>query len=60
VDVIVRDFGKYVYDNAETIAAAAHKETGVTVYEDKVAKEKLCPVVAEATTPSRRTWTTST
>jgi succinate-semialdehyde dehydrogenase len=40
VDAIVRDFGKYVYDNAEAIAAAAHKETGLGVYEDKVAKAK--------------------
>ena len=40
VDAIVRDFGKYVYDNAETIAAGAHKETGLGVYEDKVTKAK--------------------
>src|SRR5207237_2809952 len=40
VDAIVRDFGKYVYDNAERIAAAAHEETGLGVYEDKVAKAK--------------------
>jgi succinate-semialdehyde dehydrogenase len=40
VDAIVRDFGKYVYDNAEMIAEAAHKETGLGVYEDKVAKAK--------------------
>jgi succinate-semialdehyde dehydrogenase len=40
VDAIVRDFGKYVYDNAEAIAAAAHKETGLGVYEDKVVKAK--------------------
>jgi succinate-semialdehyde dehydrogenase len=40
VDAIVRDFGKYVYDNAETIAAAAHKETGLGVYEDEVLKAK--------------------
>src|SRR5215213_11987656 len=40
VDAIVRDFGKYVYDNAETIASAAHKETGLGVYEDKVAKAR--------------------
>jgi hypothetical protein len=26
---IVRDFSKYVYDNAEGIAAAAHEETGL-------------------------------
>ena len=40
VDAIVRDFGKYVYDNAETIASASHKETGLGVYEDKVAKAR--------------------
>ncbi len=40
VDAIVRDFGKYVYDNAENVAAAAHEETGLGVYEDKVAKAK--------------------
>jgi succinate-semialdehyde dehydrogenase len=40
VDAIVRDFGKYVFDNAEAIADAAHKETGLGVYEDKVAKAK--------------------
>src|SRR3712207_6265871 len=40
VDAIVRDLGKYVYDNAESIAAAAHNETGLGVYEDKVAKAK--------------------
>src|SRR3954447_8362654 len=40
VDGIVREFGKYVYDNAESIAAAAHSETGLGVYEDKVAKAK--------------------
>jgi succinate-semialdehyde dehydrogenase len=40
IDAIVRDFGKYVYDNAERVAAAAHRETGLGVYEDKVAKAK--------------------
>jgi succinate-semialdehyde dehydrogenase len=40
VDAIVRDFGKYVYDNAEAIAAGAHKETGLGVFEDKVAKAR--------------------
>ena len=40
VDAIVRDFGKYVYDNAENIAEAAHNETGLGTYEDKVAKAK--------------------
>jgi hypothetical protein len=36
----VRDFSKYAYDNAEGIAAAAHEETGLGVYEDKIAKVK--------------------
>lgn len=40
VDAVVRDFGKYVYDNAENVAAAAHEETGLGVYEDKVAKAR--------------------
>lgn len=40
VDAIVRDFAKYVYDNAEAVAAMAHKETGLGVYEDKVQKAK--------------------
>jgi succinate-semialdehyde dehydrogenase len=40
VDAIVRDFAKYVYDNAEGVAAMAHKETGLGVYEDKVQKAK--------------------
>ena len=40
VDAIVRDFGKYVFDNAEKIAEAAHNETGLGTYEDKVAKAK--------------------
>jgi len=40
VDAIVRDFAKYVYDNAEALAGMAHEETGLGVYEDKVAKAK--------------------
>lgn len=40
VDAIVRDFGKYVYDNAEALAGMAHKETGLGVFEDKVQKAK--------------------
>jgi succinate-semialdehyde dehydrogenase len=40
VDAIVRDFAKYVYDNAESIAEGAHKETGLGDYQDKVAKAK--------------------
>ena len=38
VDAIVRDFAKYVYDNAEAVASMAHRETGLGVYEDKVLK----------------------
>jgi succinate-semialdehyde dehydrogenase len=38
VDAIVRDFGKYVYDNARALALMAFKETGLGVYEDKVLK----------------------
>jgi acyl-CoA reductase-like NAD-dependent aldehyde dehydrogenase len=38
VDAIVRDFAKYVYDNAELVAGMAHKETGLGVYDDKVLK----------------------
>ena len=40
VVAIVREFGKYVYDNAESIAADAHNETGLGTYEDKVTKAK--------------------
>lgn len=40
VDAIVRDFAKYVYDNAEALAGMAHKETGLGVYADKVLKAK--------------------
>ena len=40
VDAIVREFGKYVYENAETLAGMAHRETGLGVYEDKVQKKK--------------------
>jgi succinate-semialdehyde dehydrogenase len=40
VDAIVRELGKYVFDNVETIAAAAHAETGLGSYEDKVAKAR--------------------
>jgi succinate-semialdehyde dehydrogenase len=40
VDDIVRDLGKHVYDNAERIAAAAHAETGLGTYEDKVDKAR--------------------
>ena len=40
VDAIVRDIGKYVYDNAEKLAQMAVDETGIGVYEDKVLKKK--------------------
>jgi succinate-semialdehyde dehydrogenase len=40
VDAIVRELGKYVYDNAESIAKEAHAETGLGTYEDKIAKAK--------------------
>lgn len=40
VDAIVRDFGKYVFDNAEKIAEGAHKETGLGDLGDKIAKAK--------------------
>ena len=40
IDAIVREFGKYVYDNAEVIARKAHNETGLGDYDDKVAKAK--------------------
>jgi len=40
VDAIVRAIGKVVYDNAEMLARMAVDETGMGVYEDKVAKNK--------------------
>jgi succinate-semialdehyde dehydrogenase len=40
VDGIVKDMGKYVYDNAEKLARMAVDETGIGVYEDKVLKKK--------------------
>src|SRR5689334_18618117 len=40
VDAIVRDMGKYVYDNAEALARMAVDETGIGHYEDKVLKKK--------------------
>ena len=40
VDAIVRDIGKYVYDNAEMLAKMAVDETGIGVYEDKILKNK--------------------
>lgn len=40
VDRIVRDVAKIIYDNAETLAREAVDETGMGVYEDKVAKNR--------------------
>ncbi len=40
VDAIVRDIGKYVFDNAEKLARMAVDETGIGVFEDKVLKKK--------------------
>ncbi len=40
VDAIVRDIGKFVFDNAETLARMAVDETGMGSYEDKVLKNK--------------------
>lgn len=40
VDIIVREIGKVVYDNAEVLARMAIDETKMGVYEDKVAKNR--------------------
>ena len=40
VDAIVRAIAKTIYDNAEELARDAVDETGMGVYEDKVAKNK--------------------
>ncbi len=40
VDLIVREIGKVVYDNAEMLARMAIDETRMGVYEDKVAKNR--------------------
>ena len=40
VDAIVKGIGKYVFDNAETLARMAVDETGIGVYEDKILKNK--------------------
>ncbi len=40
VDAIVRDFAKFIYDNAEDLAHRTVEETGYGVFEDKVAKCK--------------------
>src|SRR5690606_17939043 len=40
VDAIVRDIGKYVYDNAEMLARMAVDETSIGDYNDKILKNK--------------------
>ena len=40
VDAIVRDIGKFVFDNANSLARMAVDETGIGSYEDKVQKNK--------------------
>ncbi len=40
VDLIVRDIGKFVFDNAEALAKMAVEETGMGSYEDKILKNK--------------------
>ena len=40
VDVIVRDIGKFVYDNAEPLARMAVEETEMGSFEDKILKNK--------------------
>jgi len=40
VDVIVRDIGKFVFDNAESLARMAVEETEMGSYDDKVLKNK--------------------
>ncbi len=40
VDEAVRAIGKVIYDNAEELAKTAIDETGMGVYEDKIAKNK--------------------
>ncbi len=40
VDKIVRDIGKFVYDNAEALAKMAVEETEMGSYEDKILKNK--------------------
>ena len=40
VDAIVRDIGKYVYDNAEMLARMAVDETGIGDFNDKILKNK--------------------
>ncbi|AKA70745.1 aldehyde dehydrogenase family protein [Clostridium scatologenes] len=45
VDALVKAIGKVIYDNAEILAKETVDETGMGVYEDKVAKCKLKPGV---------------
>ncbi|MEI6100563.1 MAG: aldehyde dehydrogenase family protein [Eubacteriales bacterium] len=40
IDAIVKMFAKVIYDNAEPLAKMAAEETGMGVYEDKIAKNK--------------------
>ena len=40
VDAVVRDIGKFVYDNAEPLAKMAVEETEMGSYEDKILKNK--------------------
>ena len=40
VDAVVRDIGKYVFDNAEPLAKMAVDETDMGSYEDKILKNK--------------------
>ena len=40
VDAIVRDIGKFVFDNAAPLARMAVDETGMGSYEDKILKNK--------------------
>ncbi|MFL2747544.1 MAG: hypothetical protein ACJ0HU_04170, partial [Gammaproteobacteria bacterium] len=40
VDAIVRDIGKFVFDNAEPLARMAVEETEMGSYDDKVLKNK--------------------
>ncbi|WZL73904.1 aldehyde dehydrogenase family protein [Clostridiaceae bacterium 35-E11] len=40
VDAVVREIGKVVYDNAVELARMAVDETGMGVFEDKIAKNK--------------------
>jgi succinate-semialdehyde dehydrogenase len=54
VDRLVRAVGKVVYDNAEELARLAVDETGMGVYEDKVAKNKGKPRIIWNNLKSRR------